>query len=178
MTIRQGQIRLPSKRKLSHIRRRARFLSTASRLNFLLHITPHLANFSSLCTTDTAISTPARRKGALLRRSNSTLRSSFEFLRKRKRSDAKIYSQKYLENEPGSGGQSLAAFLTAAFDDQTSGVGGHTGKETEPTFAAPIGGLKSSFHLRFSLFFLIIWCTALCSTIRNLLLFTDYIYII
>ena len=54
-----------------------------------------------------------------------------------------------------SGSQSLPAFLTTAFDDQTTGVGGHAGKETDPAFAAPIGGLKSSFHLRFSLFFLI-----------------------
>ena len=54
-----------------------------------------------------------------------------------------------------SGGQSLPAFLATAFDDQTTGVGGHAGKETDPAFAAPIGGLKSSFHLRFSLFFLI-----------------------
>ena len=55
-----------------------------------------------------------------------------------------------------SGGQSLPAFLATAFDDQTTGVGGHAGKETDPAFAAPIGGLISSFHLRFSLFLLII----------------------
>ena len=59
-----------------------------------------------------------------------------------------------METKIKSGGQSLPAFLTAAFDDQTSGVGSHAGKETDPAFAAPIGGLKSSFHLRFSLFFL------------------------
>ena len=58
-----------------------------------------------------------------------------------------------METKIKSGGQSLPAFLTAAFDDQTSGVGSHAGKETDPAFAAPIGGLKSSFHLRFSLFF-------------------------
>jgi hypothetical protein len=46
--------------------------------------------------------------------------------------------------------------LAAAFDDQTAGVGSHTGKETDPAFAAPIGGLKSSFHLRFSLFLLVV----------------------
>ena len=151
-TMRHGRIRLPSRRKLSHIIRRARFRSTASRLNFLLHITPHLANFPSPGATETAISEPARRKGALLRRSNSDLRCSLELLRRCKRWSAKIRSLKFYILIR-SGGQSLAAFLTAAFDDQTSGVSSHTGKETDPAFAAPIGGLKSSFHLRFSLFF-------------------------
>ena len=34
-------------------------------------------------------------------------------------------------------------------------MGSHTGKETDPAFAAPIGGLKSSFHFRFILFLVI-----------------------
>ena len=158
-TMRHGRIRLPSRRKLSHIIRRARFRSTASRLNFLLHITPHLANFPSPGATETAISEPARRKGALLRRSNSDLRCSLELLRRCKRWSAKIRSLKLIWN--CSGGQSLPTLLTAAFDDQTSGMGSHTGKETDPAFTAPIGGLKSSFHLRFFLIFLlIIWCSA------------------
>ena len=95
-TMRHGRIRLPSRRKLSHIIRRARFRSTASRLNFLLHITPHLANFPSPGATETAISEPARRKGALLRRSNSDLRCSLELLRRCKRWSAKIRSLKLI----------------------------------------------------------------------------------
>ena len=154
-TTQQGMIRLLSRRIHSHINRRARFRSTASRLNFLLHITPNLANFPSPGATETAISIPARRKGALFRRSNSDLRCSLELLRRCKRWSAKIRSLKFYILIR-SGGQSLAAFLTAAFDDQTSGVSSHTGKETDPAFAAPIGGLKSSFHLRFSLFLLVV----------------------
>ena len=158
-TTQQGMIRLLSRRIHSHINRRARFRSTASRLNFLLHITPNLANFPSPGATETAISIPARRKGALFRRSNSDLRCSLELLRRCKRWSAKIRSLKLIWN--WSGGQSLPTLLTAAFDDQTSGMGSHTGKETDPAFTAPIGGLKSSFHLRFFLIFLlIIWCSA------------------
>ena len=95
-TARQGRIRLLSRRKLSHINRRARFRSTASRLNFRLHITPNLANFPSPGATETAINSPARRKGALFRRSNSDLRCSLEPLRRCKRWSAKIRSLKLI----------------------------------------------------------------------------------
>ena len=91
-TMRHGRIRLLSRRKLSHITLRARFRSTASRLNFLLQMTPHLANFPSPGMTETAINAPARRKGALFRRSNSDLRCSLELLRRCKRWSAKIRS--------------------------------------------------------------------------------------
>ena len=91
-TMRHGRIRLLSRRKLSHIILRARFRSTASRLNFLLQMTPHLANFPSPGMTETAINAPARRKGALFRRSNSDLRCSLELLRRCKRWSAKIRS--------------------------------------------------------------------------------------
>ena len=77
-----------------------------------------------------------------------------------------------------SGGQSLPAFLAAAFDDQTTGVGGHAGKETDPAFAAPIGGLKSSFHLRFSLFFSDLYGVPHCAQQYGICCFTDYISII
>jgi hypothetical protein len=118
-------------------------------------MTPHLANFPSPGATETAISEPARRKGALFKRSNSDLRCNLELLRRCKRWSAKIRSLKFYILIR-SGGQSLAAFLTAALDNQTAGVSSHTGKETDPAFAAPIGGLKSSFHLRFSLFLLVV----------------------
>jgi hypothetical protein len=77
-----------------------------------------------------------------------------------------------------SGGESDAAFLTAAFDDQTSGVSSHAGKETEPTFAAPIGGLKSSFHLRFSLFFSDYMVYRIDGNNAESVVFTDYNFII
>ena len=53
-----------------------------------------------------------------------------------------------------------AALLTAALEDQPSGMSRHAGKETDPAFAAPIRGLKSSLHLRFSFFFLVVCWTA------------------
>jgi hypothetical protein len=55
----------------------------------------------------------------------------------------------------GSGGEPGAAFLTAASDNITSGCSCHTGEETEPAFTAAVRGLKSSFHFRFILFFLL-----------------------
>ena len=42
--------------------------------------------------------------------------------------------------------QSGAAFLAAAFDDQTAGTGRHAGEETNAAFAAAVGGLECSFH--------------------------------
>ena len=83
-----------------------------------------------------------------------------------------------METKIKSGGQSLPAFLTAAFDDQTSGVGGHAGKETDPAFAAPIGRLISSFHLRFSLFLLIYIVYRFAIQQGGICLFTAYIFII
>ena len=146
-TIRQGRMRSPSSRKLSHNRRRALFRSTANRLYFLLQMTPHRANLPSPGATETAMREPARRYGALFRRSNSDLRCNLEFLRKRSIRGAKSHSLEKYSGGSRSGGQSLAALLATAFDDHASGVGGHAGKETDPAFATPIGGLKSSFHL-------------------------------
>ena len=140
-------------------------------------MTPHLANFPSPGATETAISEPARRKGALFKRSNSDLRCNLELLRKCKRWSAKIRSLKFYILIR-SGGQSLAAFLTAALDNQTAGVSSHTGKETDPAFAAPIGGLKSSFHLRFSLFFSDYMVYRIDGNNAESVVFTDYNFII
>ena len=52
-----------------------------------------------------------------------------------------------------SGGKTGASLLTAALDDVASGGSGHTGKESEPAFTAAVGGLESSFHFLFVLFF-------------------------
>ena len=57
-----------------------------------------------------------------------------------------------------SGGKTGASLLTAALDDVASGGSGHTGKESEPAFAAAVGGLESSFHFLFVLFFLLLHC--------------------
>ena len=48
--------------------------------------------------------------------------------------------------------QSGAAFLAAAFDDQTAGTGSHAGEESDTTFAAAVRGLECSFHLSTSIF--------------------------
>ena len=55
-----------------------------------------------------------------------------------------------------SGGETGASLLTAALDDIASGGSGHTGKKSEPAFAAAVGGLESSFHFLFVLFFLLL----------------------
>ena len=77
-----------------------------------------------------------------------------------------------------SGGQSLPAFLATAFDDQTTAAGGQPRHETDPALAATIGGLKSSFHLRFSLFLLIYIVYRFAIQQGGICLFTDYIFII
>ena len=43
------------------------------------------------------------------------------------------------------GDEALAAFLAAAADDVTAGVGRHAGAETELGFAGALGGLISAF---------------------------------
>ena len=57
-------------------------------------------------------------------------------------------------------------------------MGSHTGKETDPAFAAPIGGLKSSFHLRFSLCFSDYMVYRIDMNNAESAVFTDYNFII
>jgi hypothetical protein len=65
-------------------------------------------------------------------------------------------------------GKSCAAFLTAAFQDETAGAGGHTGEETDATFAASVRGLESSFHFcTFSFIFSVILLCFSLSTGHN-----------
>ena len=55
--------------------------------------------------------------------------------------------------------QSGAAFLAAAFDNQTAGTGGHAGEEADAAFTTTVGGLESSFHFLYLLFmFLALFC--------------------
>jgi hypothetical protein len=53
--------------------------------------------------------------------------------------------------EHKSGGQTGAAFLATALDDQPTGFGRHTGKKSDPTLTATVRRLKRSFHFLFLL---------------------------
>ena len=55
-------------------------------------------------------------------------------------------------------------------------MGGHTGKETDPAFAAPIGGLISSLHLLFSLFFTDYMVFRLVVPMRNVYFDTSHFH--
>ncbi len=50
-------------------------------------------------------------------------------------------------------GQAGTALLTTTLDDQTTALGGHAGKEADPTLAATVRGLKRSFHDFYSFYF-------------------------
>ena len=63
--------------------------------------------------------------------------------------------------EKKSGGQTGASLLAAALDDVATGGSSHAGKESEPTFAAAVGGLESSLHFLFVLFFRLLHCISI-----------------
>lgn len=130
-TRRQVAISGFNSRKLSHIRRLARFRSTASRLYFFPHMTPHRRKSSGAGATTTNIPRPTYLVPSRRTWSNSVLQSSLSLLQR---------------DFTSAGSQPGTALLTATLQDQTAAGSGHTGAETEFAFAADVRRLKSSFH--------------------------------
>ena len=157
-----------SSRKLSHNSRRARLRFTASRLYFLPHITPHRTFRSGAGAQTTSIPGPTIFFPSSLTWSNSDLNRSLSGFRSRffkVKPNWKIRPRPLLENadsgsqssskshEKALRGQLRPPLLATALENQTPGLGGHAGKETDTTLATAVGGLKRSFHFLFPSFY-------------------------
>ncbi len=137
--------------KLSQSRRRARLRSTDRRLNFFEHITPHPISLHGATATTTpgpTVFLPSCRTW-----SNCDLYISLSLFFSDKRMPRSSPCNRTDLNWSLSGSESGAALLTAAFDDQTTGTGGHAGKKSNAAFAATVRGLECSFHFSTSVSF-------------------------
>lgn len=119
------------RRKLSHRSRLARFRSTARRLYFFPHMTPHRRKSSGAGATTTSIPRPTYLVPSRRTWSNSVLQRSLSLLQR---------------DFTSAGSQPGTALLTATLQNQTAARGGHTGAETQSAFTTDVGRLKRSFH--------------------------------
>ena len=119
------------RRKLSHRSRLARFRSTARRLYFFPHMTPHRRKSSGAGATTTNIPRPTYLVPSRRTWSNSVLQRSLSLLQR---------------DFTSAGSQPGTALLTATLQNQTAARGGHTGAETRSAFTTDVGRLKRSFH--------------------------------
>lgn len=119
------------RRKLSHRSRLARFRSTARRLYFFPHMTPHRRKSSGAGATTTNIPRPTYLVPSRRTWSNSVLQRSLSLLQR---------------DFTSAGSQPGTTLLTATLQNQTAARGGHTGTETQSAFTTDVGRLKRSFH--------------------------------
>ena len=119
------------RRKLSHRSRLARFRSTARRLYFFPHMTPHRRNSSGAGATTTNIPRPTYLVPSRRTWSNSVLQRSLSLLQR---------------DFTSAGCQPGTALLTATLQNQTAARGGHAGAETQSAFTTDVGRLERSFH--------------------------------
>ena len=130
-TRRQVEISGFNRRKLSHASRLARFRSTARRLYFFPHMTPHRRKPSGAGATMTNIPRPTYLVPSRRTWSNSVLQRSLSLLQR---------------DFTSAGSQPGTALLTATLQNQTAARGGHTGTETQSAFTTDVGRLERSFH--------------------------------
>ena len=150
-TILPGFISGFNMRKLSQTRRLARLRTTARMQNFLPHITP-ACKFPVLLGAAAATSkAPAAERPDIFTASKSDLSVSLS-----------LFSRRYLIAGTLSPDRSIiqllrrklgAALHAAAFEDQTTTFGGHTGHKAQATFSSAVRRLIGSFHDIVSLFF-------------------------